>query len=168
MKQNYISLDFFNQNYSARIDGIEHVFSSEEAFYNLTKFPYKNNLVAVSVEPFKNIYTVMYTDGTQHHDEYSDEVKWLLNHLPELKNAMKNDVTVDNFEPTVRDYRNAYLNSTDWLIQRHQEEKLLDVETTLTDEKFRELLEYREALRHIPESYSSLDQVVWPTNPLNP
>jgi hypothetical protein len=166
MKQDFINLDFFNENFSARIDEIEHCFSSVDAFYELTKFPYRNNLLFVNVEPSRNIYFVNYADGTQHHDEHSDEVKWLMTHIPEVKYAIAQDSQGNSYTPTLRDYRNAYLNSTDYLVTRHQEEKLLNKDTTLNEEKFAEVLAYRQGLRDITKKFNSIDNVEWPVNPL--
>ncbi|WP_088928071.1 phage tail assembly chaperone [Burkholderia multivorans] len=43
--------------------------------------------------------------------------------------------------------RDAVLKATDWLVSRHQDEKLLGNGTTLTAEQFTLLLKYRQSLR---------------------
>ena len=167
MKQNYISLDFLNQNYSARIDDIEHAFSSESEFIDLTKFPTNSNLAAISVEPERNIFTVVYRDGTQKHDEYSEEVQWIMSHLDNFKEALLTDmIAIQPPTPTLAQYRDGLLINTDWVFVRHNEEKALGLATTLTDAKLREVLQYRQQLRDITKTYTSLQDVVWPTNPL--
>ena len=168
MKQNYITLDFLNQNYSARIDNIEHAFSSETEFYDLTKFPYKDNLSAISVEPDRNIFTVVYRDNTQKHDEHSEEIQWIMSHLDNFKEALLTDmVAIMPSEPTLSQYRDGLLINTDWVFARHNEEKALGISATLSDAKLKEVLEYRQQLRDITKTYTSLQDVVWPTNPLD-
>ncbi|HDR8939602.1 phage tail assembly chaperone [Burkholderia vietnamiensis] len=43
--------------------------------------------------------------------------------------------------------RDAALHATDWLVSRHQDEKLLGNGTTLTADEFELLLKYRQSLR---------------------
>lgn len=47
--------------------------------------------------------------------------------------------------------RDASLRTTDWLVSRHQDEKLIGDGTTLTAEQFAVLLKYRQALRDSSE-----------------
>ncbi|MBH9723926.1 phage tail protein [Burkholderia contaminans] len=47
--------------------------------------------------------------------------------------------------------RDASLRATDWLVSRHQDEKLIGDGTTLTAEQFAVLLKYRQALRESSE-----------------
>jgi hypothetical protein len=58
------------------------------------------------------------------------------------------------------------LNSTDWLVSRHTEEKIIGMNTTLSESQFTKLLTYRQQLRDITNQYTTLDDVVWPVNPL--
>ena len=58
------------------------------------------------------------------------------------------------------------LNSTDWLVSRHTEEKILGTTTTLSESQFTKLLTYRQQLRDITNQYTTLDDVIWPVNPL--
>lgn len=167
MAHDFISLDYDNESFSARIDDDEHAFSSMKEFFTLTGFPYKTGISAISLEPYRNIYTVVYTDGKQTHTEHSDEIQWLLKNWNKIKEAINEDAanTVYNVW-TLVDERNMRLNSTDWLVSRHTEEKILEMSTTLTDSKFTQLLTYRQQLRDITNQYTTLDDVVWPINPL--
>ncbi|WP_176316737.1 phage tail assembly chaperone [Burkholderia vietnamiensis] len=45
--------------------------------------------------------------------------------------------------------RDAALHATDWLVSRHQDEKLIGDGTTLTSSQFEALIKYRQALREI-------------------
>ncbi|MCO1349951.1 phage tail assembly chaperone (plasmid) [Burkholderia vietnamiensis] len=47
--------------------------------------------------------------------------------------------------------RDVALHATDWLVSRHQDEKLLGDGTTLTADQFALLLKYRQALRECSE-----------------
>ncbi|HEF5152719.1 phage tail assembly chaperone [Burkholderia multivorans] len=50
-----------------------------------------------------------------------------------------------------RSQRDAALQATDWLVSRHQDEKLIGDGTTLTAEQFAALLKYRQSLRESSE-----------------
>lgn len=167
MAHDFISLDYENEIFSARIGGEEHAFSSMESFFALTKFPYTTGISAISLEPSRNIYTVVYGDGKQTHTEHSDEIQWLLKNWDKISEAINEDAanTVYNVW-TLTDERNMLLNSTDWLVTRHSEEKLLGADTTLSESQFTKLLVYRQQLRDITDQYTTLDDVIWPVNPL--
>ena len=62
--------------------------------------------------------------------------------------------------------RNSMLYSTDWVLQRYQEETMLSLTHTITESQLTAVLEYRQQLRDITKTSTSLDTVVWPTNPL--
>lgn len=168
MAHDFISLDYENESFSARINDVEHAFSSMEAFFTLTGFPYKTGVSVISLEPNRNIYAVIYTDGKQTHTEHSEEIQWLLKNWNKIKEAINEDAanTVYNVW-TLTDERNMRLNSTDWLVSRHTEEKILGTTTTLTDSNFIKLLNYRQQLRDITKQYTTLDDVIWPINPLD-
>jgi len=62
------------------------------------------------------------------------------------------------------------LYDTDWLVQRHQEEQLRGVLTTLNPQEFSNLLNYKQQLRDLTDQYplnTPVDQVTWPINPIN-
>jgi len=67
----------------------------------------------------------------------------------------------------IKNERDFRLSTTDWLVTRHNEEKLLGVSTTLTESQFTQLLNYRQALRNITTQYTVLADVVWPVNPIS-
>lgn len=72
----------------------------------------------------------------------------------------------------VRQERDKRLDETQWLVSRHQEQLSNNIATTLTDEQYEELLQYRQALRDLP----TLDgfpwqggdngEIPWPTMPI--
>jgi hypothetical protein len=61
------------------------------------------------------------------------------------------------------------LNSSDWMIIRHQDELLAGVTPTLTATKLKAVLDYRQALRDLPTADGfpecSLPVLPWPTSP---
>lgn len=72
----------------------------------------------------------------------------------------------------VRQERDKRLDDTQWLISRHQEQISNGIKTTLTEEQFNELLEYRQALRDLPTldgfpwQGGDNDEIPWPTMPI--
>jgi len=66
----------------------------------------------------------------------------------------------------IRAERNRLLSSTDWLVLRHQDEIARGVTTTLTSGQYQELLNYRQALRDLPDN-PNLDvfNPVYPAKP---
>ncbi|HDR9032696.1 TPA: tail fiber assembly protein [Burkholderia vietnamiensis] len=68
-------------------------------------------------------------------------------------------VAVDPPQPTrderarlMRARRDSALHATDWLVTRHQEEKLIGNGTTLTAEQFTALINYRQTLRDVADA----------------
>lgn len=61
--------------------------------------------------------------------------------------------------------RDELLNNVLWKVQRHEQEKTLGIDTTLTDEQYMALLEYIQALRELPQQTGFPDNVVFPELP---
>jgi hypothetical protein len=80
--------------------------------------------------------------------------KWLVN--VKTKSPLSNDPSADEILEAKRTdllvARNKMLDDSDWLVARHQDERLGEEETTLTAEEFKELLAYRKALRDLSSS----------------
>ncbi|MCG7536487.1 phage tail assembly chaperone [Pseudoalteromonas sp. OOF1S-7] len=57
---------------------------------------------------------------------------------------------------SIRVMRDAYLRSTDWLVLKYQETQGAIPE---------ELKQYRQALRDLPQAFSSPNEVAWPVKP---
>lgn len=55
--------------------------------------------------------------------------------------------------------RDSLIERTDWLVQRHRDEKDMNRPTTMSAEAFAELLEYRQTLRDLPvaEGFPNLE-----------
>ena len=59
----------------------------------------------------------------------------------------------------LKDLRDSLIERTDWLVQRHRDEKDMNRPTTMSGEAFAELLEYRQTLRDFPvaEGFPNLE-----------
>ncbi|KVO87187.1 phage tail protein [Burkholderia ubonensis] len=57
--------------------------------------------------------------------------------------------TRDDVAAAMRARRDSAMDATDWLVSRHQDEKLIGSGTTLTSGQFATLIKYRQALRDI-------------------
>lgn len=71
---------------------------------------------------------------------------------PLLIKAPASSLSVDELVASERGWRDAQVNSTEWLVTRHRDEQDLQQATTLQAEQFAELLLYRQALRDWPQS----------------
>jgi hypothetical protein len=70
----------------------------------------------------------------------------------------------------LRNLRDIELDRVIWMTQRHEQQKLINVPTTITDDQYIELLQYIEQLRQLPNiSGSPWDgggsNTPWPTVP---
>ena len=63
------------------------------------------------------------------------------------------------------DDRNKALSKTDWIINRHRDQKDLNKETTITEDEFLKVLQWQDDLRNLPQRYKTSDEWVWPTTP---
>jgi hypothetical protein len=75
-----------------------------------------------------------------------EEIIWD-NELKQFKIIRNNDKAIKK----LREIRNKLLSETDWFALRHQDEIARGMQTTLTEEQYQELLNYRQSLRDLPE-----------------
>lgn len=166
MLQTFVSIDLHNGNVSGRINDVEFLFSSSQVFLDTTGYPYGETSRLISYEPERDIFFVE-RQGREIVTGYDlPEIQWIQNNLSLIEQAAITDTANHTFVPTLRDQRNAMLYATDWVLTRWQEETTINVPHSMTEQKFAEVLAYRQALRDITNTYTSLDDVVWPTNPL--
>lgn len=64
-----------------------------------------------------------------------------------------------------RQKRDTLLNAELWKLQRHEQEKALNLPTTLTDEQYTALLQYIQELRKLPQQSNFPNTVVYPEKP---
>lgn len=73
-------------------------------------------------------------------------------------------VTEKDVADTVRSMRDEKLDECQWYVNRHVEQMEIGT-TTLTQEQYKELLAYRQALRDVPQQESFPNEVDWPVRP---
>ena len=171
MQHTYVNLDFYNNNCSCKINGNSYVFHSPQSFVEKTNFPFAATLRISSYEPERNIFVVEDENGVGKNGADLPEMVWFANNLENIESAAIRDnaereIIFPSFVPTIRTERDHKLFLTDWVLTRWQEETTINVPHSMTEQKFAEVLMYRQALRDITNTYTSLDDVVWPTNPL--
>ncbi|MEB2855564.1 phage tail assembly chaperone [Pseudomonas atacamensis] len=74
---------------------------------------------------------------------------------PQDSVVLKASISAEPTSPTptpARDWRQAALAATEWLVTRHRDEQVLGRGTYLQATQYLELLEYRQALRDWPDS----------------
>jgi len=169
MAHTYLTVDFYNNAASCRINGVDHVFSSVNAFKYGAQFPYSDTVRIFAYEPDRSIFVVEYADGQVKSGADLHEMVWVAENLDKIETAAVQDEIENPAVPalTLVETRNAKLYVTDWVLQRKQEEDLQNLPNTMTADKFAAVLAYRQALRDITKTYSDIKTVVWPTDPLS-
>jgi hypothetical protein len=166
MLQTFVCIDLHNGNVSGRIDNVDFLFSSAQVFLDTTGYPYGDTSRLISYEPERDIFFVERLGREISTGSDLPEIQWVQNNLSVIAQEAATDAANNTFVPTLRDQRNGLLYATDWVLTRWQEETTINVPHSMTEEKFAEVLVYRQALRDITKLYTSVDDVVWPTNPL--
>jgi len=169
MINNNVSLDFYNSHFYIKFENKEHYWDDSAKFITETGYPYTSTRL-LAYEPDRNIYHVEREGPTMVVGQELPEMKWIVDNkqrlIPILEQLTQAAMPVITLEMT----RGQLLYDTDWLVQRHQEETLQNTTTTLSTQQFTDLLNYKQQLRDLTNTYSKdtpTDQVIWPTNPLN-
>ena len=168
MNHEYVQIDNYNNSVSCKFDNTTYLFSTIEDFVTATNFPFTVGLL--SWEPSRHHY-VIERPTLPPTCEYGDtlpEMLWISeNRLNIINSCIKyQEAQPKGPEFTIRDGRNMLLFQTDFVLQKRQEEQLMNIPYTLSEEKFQQVLMYRQALRDITKTYDSFTTVIWPTNPL--
>jgi len=77
MNHTYIAIDFYNDRVSCKLGGVTYLFSSAQAFVDLTGYPYAETVRVASYEPLRNIYVVEYAGGVTAQGGDLPEMLWL-------------------------------------------------------------------------------------------
>lgn len=64
-----------------------------------------------------------------------------------------------------REKRDSLINNEIWKLQRHEQEKMLGINTTLTDEQYLTILNYIQSLRKLPQQPNFPNEVIYPERP---
>lgn len=166
-----LSLDFFNSHFFIRVDNKDYYWENVVKFAGETQYPFADTSGFVSYEPNRDIYHVQRTGSQEVYLGIEQpEIQWFIDNKYNLLSTIELLIEEDKPVITVEMQRAQYLADTDWLVQRHQEELLREVLTTLTSEQFAALLTYKQELRDITQTYQK-DQpaeiVSWPIKPFN-
>lgn len=166
MDNSFLNIDLYNQTVSGRYNGAEFLFSSIEYFLTSTNYPYSETTRMLSYEPGRNLYVVERTNNEIDNSVDSPEMSWVTSNFTSICTTGINDPNNQTPLPTIAGIVVGKLYETDWVLQRHQEEQLLGIPTTLTTEQLNAVLTYRQALRDMDPT-QTVDNAVWPINPLN-
>jgi hypothetical protein len=169
MQHTYVNLDFYNEMLSCKINNVTYAFSSAENFITKTNFPFLNTLRMACYEPERNIFVVEESNGISKSGSDLPEIIWIAENLANIEAAAIQDNLENNNVPSIPAgmKRMSLLYSTDWILTRWNEEHLLQIPHSITEEKFGEVLQYRQALRNLPVADKTEDEVTWPVNPLD-
>lgn len=164
-----VSLDFFNTHFFLRLDGQEYHWENINKFAADTNYPYCDTVGFVSYEPNRQIYHVQKQDSSEVYTGIEQpEIAWFLDNKYQLFSVINSLIEADKPVITVDMQRAQYLYDTDWIVQRHQEELLRQVPTTLSLAQFESLLNYKQELRDITQQYPKdqpAELINWPAKP---
>lgn len=131
--------------------------------------------IRMEVGLHENIRAVQWEHGNGH-IEYKDgsvntyfpslsPYKWLIKEHERLVKIEDGPKTEKEVYEELVGRRDALLAKTDWMVLRDTEERTLGIGTTLLDEELKQLLEYRQSLRELPQKHSKSKEWAWPKEP---
>jgi hypothetical protein len=109
-------------------------------------------------EPTGPYVVVEEADPVLDEQKYAQQT-WVIRDMTAEERADK----VTELQMHIKKDRFYVLDSTQWIIDRHTDEVLMDRPTSITQEQLNEVLMYRQALREL--DYSDPLSVTWPTAP---
>ena len=116
---------------------------------------------AGEIEYNDGTFNAQFTDLTPYSDLISEHAKRkhdeLNPHPPELTEPEKFAALISE-----RDQR---LQAMDWLMLRHTDETALYITTSLSEDRFVDVLNYRQQLRELPQKYKTSKEWQWPALP---
>jgi hypothetical protein len=164
-----VTLDFYNSSFSIRNNTISHLWNDPASFVTDTGFPFSDSVGLLSYEPDRNIFLIERPGGLTDSGLDLQEMQWIQNNLTTLTEVTATRMAENTFIFTMEMKRVGLLVESDWVFQRHQEEELLGLPKTFSQEKLIEVLEYRQQLRDLANTYTTstpADDVIWPASPL--
>jgi len=111
-------------------------------------------------------FTVNPNDITKYVAESSETASELFDRIKAEVLDIPLDIPLETID-SIRGRRNELLDETDYIMQRHTNEEALGLSTTLNSEQYVNWLQYRQALRDFPSTYSptTIESIEWPTKP---
>lgn len=165
-----VNLDFYNHHYFVRVHNKEYYTTDQNKFAEDMGYALDARIGALSYEPSRNIYHIEYRDGTQQSGSELPEFEWFVDNFTAMHSKILEAEQRDAFVVTIEMQRAQLLYETDWLVQRHQEQLLRGSATTLEENNFRALLDYKQELRDLTQQYSKeqpAETISWPQKPFN-
>lgn len=169
MDNRTLNLDFYNRAYFVRSGNVEYAWFSLQDFLTDTSFPYDEDVTMVSYEPGRDIYVVVKTQQVIETGLDSTIMQWVVNNFDRILEIGKVKQLASIPVITMEFTRQMKLADADWLVQRHQEETLLNITHKLTEEQYIAVLTYKQQLRDLTNTYpkdTPSEDVTWPTNPI--
>ena len=168
MDYTYFTLNVYNNHASITKNGEGYIFSSVDKFVERTNFPYIEQAKMIHHEGFRNNWVVERTGGEIVSGPDLEEIVWITNYMEFIWNhALKDKEEQEALSaPPLSALRNFKLYETDWILQRHQEETMLNLAHKFTEQQITAVLIYRQQLRDMSLTGLTEKTVVWPTNPI--
>lgn len=169
MDNTLLTLDFFNDSYSIRSGSVEYTWFTKTAFLEDSAFPFEDGLISLTYEPYRNIYLVDKRNQGVASGIDLPEMVWIDDNFSTMLEKGRLRRIIETPVMTVSIMRDIKLSATDWVLIRHQEESLLGIPNSLTEEQLRAVLEYRQELRDITKTIDPStpeDQITWPISPI--
>ncbi len=169
MINNMASLNFYNSHFYIKFENKEYHWDNSAKFIADTNYPYADSTLLLSYEPDRNIYHVERVGPEGFAGQELEEINWFVENkqrlIPILEQLIQAAVPVITLEMS----RVQKLYELDWIVQRHQEETLLNIPHKLTDEQYMAVLTYKQQLRDLTNTYpkdTPSENVTWPIDPL--
>ena len=164
-----VSLDFYNSHFYIKFEGNEYHWENSQKFITDTGYPYTSSRL-LAYEPERNMYLVERAGPESLVGQDLPEIQWFTDNKQRLILILEQLIQLSIPVITMEMTRSQLLYDTDWVVQRHQEQLALGAATTITPEQYIAVLNYKQQLRDLTNTYPKItptEQVVWPTNPLN-
>lgn len=170
MSTDLINLDFYNNSFYIKLDDVEYFTDSAAKFLNDSNFPYMGTIKLLSYEPARNFYVVEYSDGLTESGVDLEPIRWFTEHKEYLTFVIASVTQMETPVYTLEMERALRFANTDWILQRNQEQLLLNIPTSLDQTQVVDLLNYRQQLRDLTNTYpkeTPVNEVIWPQSPIN-
>jgi hypothetical protein len=123
-----------------------------------------DNIVSLNYEKERNIYHILQPQEKFLIGEDLPEMVWISNNWERIVQVARNHYNAE-YISTIAEKRMGLFFDTNWLLERHNEETLLNLPTTLSEDQYNNLLLYRQALRDLGNSIDTLaleNTIEWP------
>jgi hypothetical protein len=140
---------------------VQHTVSWEK-FNKKYNPPFGKGIFSVNYEPERGLFHVVLTNNQLISGEQSLEINWV---KANWQNFCDSIHEISDEFISVLLQKQIILGSTDWIVQRHQDQLFLNNQTNLSPDQFLELLTYRQQIRDVISSEDAADSVQWPARP---